>query len=633
MTSRPEPPSLEDVVEVTPEQIGVAITLLQAATFSQEVVSSVRIAIAGLKTLREIYALLSMCRISIQQLRRRLGIKAPKKDGGSDNDGGDVAAPDGDAQPESGDIGTQPEPAAPDPGSSDEAAKSGEITGGKPPKIRKDGQPYGRDDHGRRGKDDFPDALQRYFAHPDFDRPGCKCPECDKLKVFLMGAVGGGLRFTGQPHLTATGVNREIWRCGDCGAHFPAPLPVDLACDGGNSRVGHSAAATIACAKYLYGTPWARQESFGSLLDLHIPATTQWEQVRTLVAAAQPVYRYLFHVAAPADLFFSDDTGARIISLTAVDKTQRKTGKTVTRTGVHTSCVVSVLPDGRHIVIYKTAIIHAGELLDEILVNRPKGLLVPKHMSDGLSANPPTVCVVIEGECNAHARRKLEEKKDQWPSAWKFVKSVYKTVYKNDAMAAAQGMSPAERLALHRRDSLPLMQKMFRWMQGCFDNNTVEPNSNLGKIFEYFLTREYGLTMFCRHCGFPLDNNLCEGAQKLVAQHRKNAEYFRTERGAGAADVIMSLGATAKRSGANSHHYFVMLQRYKDEVKASPERFLPWNYRETVAALEKKAPPPQRVLEVSEDEFKDRQQRLKSTKAWGRPKASSPRTSIRAANN
>jgi hypothetical protein len=344
------------------------------------------------------------------------------------------------------------------------------------------------------------------------------------------------------------------------------------------------------------------------------------------VAAAFPVYNRLFSVAAPADLFFSDDTGARIIGLTAENKIQRKTGKTVSRTGVHTSCVVSVLPNGRHVVIYKTAIIHAGELLDEILVNRPKGLLVPQHMSDGLSANPPTVCVVIEGECNAHARRRLEEKKEQWPQAWKYVKSVYKAVYAAEAKAKDEGMSPVKRLALHRENSLPLMREMFRWMQSCFDNKTVEPNSTLGRIFEYFLKREYGLTMFCRHAGFPLDNNLCEAAQKLVAQHRKNAEYFRSLNGANAADVIMSLGATAKRCGANAHHYFVVLQRYAGEVKASPERFLPWNYRETVAALEKKAPPPPRVLEVSEAEFKDRQRRLKSTKAWGRPKAPSAKS-------
>lgn len=590
----------------------------------------IRLAIRGLKTLLEMYGMLAFFRVTIQQLRRRLGIPAPKKDGGAGKDGGDVPPPENAEKSDGDDTGVAQGPKTPN--GAGEVKKPAEITDGKPPRLRKDGQPYGHDKHGRRGKDDFPDALQRYFAHPDFDHPGCRCLECDKLKVYLMGAVGGGLRFTGQPHLTVTGVNREIWRCGDCGAHFPAPLPADLSGDGGNSRVGHTAAATIACSKYLYGTPWARQESFGSLLDLHLPATTQWEHVRALVAAALPVYRYLFQVAAPASLFFSDDTGARIIGLTAEDKSQRKTGKTVNRTGVHTSCVVSVLPNGQHVVIYKTAIIHAGELLDEILVNRPKGLLVPQHMSDGLSANPPTVCVVIEGECNAHARRKLEEKKEQWPAAWKYVKSVYKAVYANEAKAKDEGMRPEERLALHREKSLPLMREMFRWMDDCFKNKTVEPNSSLGKIFEYFLKREYGLTMFCRHAGFPLDNNLCEAAQKLVAQHRKNAEYYRTLNGASAADVIMSLGATAKRSDANAHHYFVMLQRYKDEVKASPERFLPWNYRETIAGLEKKAPPAPRVLEVSEAEFKDRQQRLKSTKAWGCAKARKARPLKVAAN-
>lgn len=577
--------------------------------------AAVRLSVAGLKTLVEVYVLLATFRVTIQQLRRRLGVAAARQGDVTEKKGDDVPAPGGGDTPEpDADGGTA---AGPETSAEDEAAEPHKNLGGKPPKIRKDGKPYGRDEHGRRGKDDFPDAVERYFAHPDFDRPGCRCPACAAHKVFLMGAVGGGLRFSGQPHLTVTAVNREIWRCGGCGEHYPAPLPADIVADGGSSRVGYSATATIACSKYLYGTPWARQEGLGSLLDLHIPATTQWQQVIPLVTAALPVYRHLFQIAAPAHLFYSDDTGARIISLTSQDKTNRKTGKTVTRTGVHTSCVVSELPGGRLILIYKTAIIHAGELLDEILAKRPKGLAIPQHMSDGLSANPPTKCAVIEGECNAHARRKLEEKKEQWPSAWKYVKVVYEVVYANDKRAKEEGMSPEERLALHRHESLPLMRKMFAWMQASFDTKAVEPNSSLGRIFEYFLVREHGLTMFCRHQGFPLDNNLCEQAQKLVAQHRKNAEYFRTIRGAEAADVIMSLGATAKRAGVNAHHYFVTLQRYKDEVKASPESFLPWNYRSTVAALEKESLP-HLALEVTAAQFKERQQRLKSTKAWGR---------------
>ncbi len=503
--SGPKPPSPDEVIEISPGRLAEMIGLIETGPVPAEIQTPVRVVTSGSKALLEVYALLSTPRITVQEIRKHLGVSAPKAGSDDGKDGDDVAAPEhagtggADNNGDHGDDdGAAAEPTADD---AEGPKKPGEITDGKPgkrPKTRKDGRPYGVDKHGRRGKDDVPDALQRYFAHPGFDRPGCRCPECQKLRVYLMGAVGGGLRFTGQPQLTATGINREIWRCGDCGAHYPAPLPADILDDGGNGRVGHSAAATIACSKYLYGTPWSRQESFGSLLDLHIPATTQWEHVRALVAAALPVYLHLYHVAASAFLFFSDDTGARIIGLMQEDKKERRTGKTVSRTGVHTSCVLSELPDGRKVVIYKTAIIHAGELLDEILVNRPKGLVLPYHMSDGLSANPPTVCVVVEGECNAHAYRKLKEKKEQWPAAWKYVKSVYKAVYANDDKAKAEGMSPGERLALHREHSLPLMRKMFRWMQDCFDEKTVEPNSNLGKIFEYFLKREYGLTMFCR---------------------------------------------------------------------------------------------------------------------------------------
>jgi len=603
------------VVDVSPSEIFGAIKTIEGTVFPSEAQSAIRLALAGLKTLLAIYGWLGRYRITVDEVRRRLGIPAPARDQASGKDGNDVAPP---AEQATASDKTNSEAAT--AGGGDTRADKNKA------KLRKDGQAYGRDEHGRRGKEDFPDARQRFFAHPDFDRAGSLCPFCQEMRVYLMGAIGGGLRFAGQPSLTATVMNREIWRCGNCSAHFPAPLPPDIETGGGQSRVGYTAAAQVAVGKYIYGTPWARQEAFGSLLDLDLPATTQWEMVRRLVKAALPVYRYLYVVAAAGYLFFSDDTGAIILGVRVAEKPRRTTGETVERTGVHTSCIVAVLSDEREIILYKTGIIHAGEFMDEVLQHRPKDLPPPFHMSDGHSANPPIACKVIGGDCNVHGRRKVEEKRLQWSAVWCYVKSVYKVVYANEAKAKEEGFDANARLDLHREKSLPVMRAMFSWMQSCLDKRIVEPNSNLGKVFNYFLIRERGLTMFCRHPGFPIDNNRCESAQKLVAMHRKNAEYFRTERGAEAADVIMSLGATTTRSGGNAFHYFVMLQRFEVEVTKSPERFLPWNYRETVAALEKASPQPRRVLEVSEAEFKDRAQQLRSTKAWGRSDPPSLRT-------
>ena len=49
------------------------------------------------------------------------------------------------------------------------------------------------------------------------------------------------------------------------------------------------------------------------------------------------------------------------------------------------------------------------------------------------------------------------------------------------------------------------------------------------------------LTLFLRQAGAPLDNNICERALKKTIRHRKNSLFYKTENGAGAGDLFMSL--------------------------------------------------------------------------------------------
>jgi hypothetical protein len=64
--------------------------------------------------------------------------------------------------------------------------------------------------------------------------------------------------------------------------------------------------------------------------------------------------------------------------------------------------------------------------------------------------------------------------------------------------------------------------------------------------------------------------------------------FFMSLNGARDADKILSVGITAGMAGVNLYDYFVILQRYADEVKARPEDFLPWNYPESVQRIRKK---------------------------------------------
>ena len=97
------------------------------------------------------------------------------------------------------------------------------------------------------------------------------------------------------------------------------------------------------------------------------------------------------------------------------------------------------------------------------------------------------------------------------------------------------------------------------------------------------------LTLFLRVPGAPLDNNICERALKKAILHRKNALFFKTANGAHVGDVFMSLIYTCELCGANPFDYLTELERHAGELAEDPQRWMPWNYRQTLDAL---TPPP-----------------------------------------
>ena len=118
-----------------------------------------------------------------------------------------------------------------------------------------------------------------------------------------------------------------------------------------------------------------------------------------------------------------------------------------------------------------------------------------------------------------------------------------------------------------------------------FDDALVEPNSALGEAINYLLKRWDAMTLFLRKAGAPLDNNICERALKKAILHRKNSMFFKSEKGARTGDAFMSLIYTCELNGANPFDYLTELQRHAKDLAAAPHNWMPWNYRETLAAI------------------------------------------------
>ncbi len=79
-------------------------------------------------------------------------------------------------------------------------------------------------------------------------------------------------------------------------------------------------------------------------------------------------------------------------------------------------------------------------------------------------------------------------------------------------------------------------------------------------------------------------NTVCERILKLAVLHRKNSLFYRSERGAVVGDIYMTLIHTAVLHGQNPLAYLTALMSHPRAVAGAPADWMPWNYREALAA-------------------------------------------------
>jgi hypothetical protein len=213
-------------------------------------------------------------------------------------------------------------------------------------------------------------------------------------------------------------------------------------------------------------------------------------------------------------------------------------------------------------------------------------------MCDALSRNTPKLSEdgeLLQANCLAHGRRQFVEITANFPEECRYVLEALGAVYRNDAIAREQELSPDQRLRLHQAQSRPIVDKLHGWMETQLAEKKAESNSGLGKAFQYILRHWKALRQFLRSPGAPLDNKICERALKKAILHRKNSLFYKTLHGAQVGDLYMSLIQTCELNGANSFDYLTELQRHAGELQQAPTAWMPWNYR--ISSLTRKGPP------------------------------------------
>jgi transposase len=434
--------------------------------------------------------------------------------------------------------------------------------------------------HGRNGAEAYQGAVRVEVPHPTL-RPGDACPACGEGTVYEK-TPGVLVRITGQPPLAATVYQLQKLRCHLCGQVFTAEAPKAV----GPSKYDARAGSMIALLKYGSGLPFNRLEGLQRNLGVPLPASTQWDVVEAVAENLAPVFDELVRQAAQGEVLHNDDTTVKILELMGERARQEAlTGAqddADERRGLFTSGVVA-LRDGHRVALFFSGHRHAGENLAQVLKHRAAELPPPIQMCDALSRNLPGELQTIVANCLAHARRRFVDVYDRFPEPCRHLLEALAVVYRNDAEARERGLSPEARLRFHQEASGPTMEALHDWLERQLGEKRAEPNSALGGAIGYTLKHWDELTLFLRQTGAPLDNNVCERALKKAILHRKNALFYRTRNGARVGDLFMSLIYTCELNGANPFDYLTRLQDHADAVAARPERWMPWNYRETLA--------------------------------------------------
>ena len=482
------------------------------------------------------------------------------------------------------DHGSDPRDRADDgclPGDDHRITPDPEVHGGRDDAPQGDaGAPRKRKGHGRIGAAAYPHAGCTHVEH-DRAHVGDTCPQCSHGRLYRLREPERIVRITGQPPLVARTWELDRLRCSGCGGVFTAPAPAEAQ----GPKYDERAASIMALLRYRVGTPLHRLDRLQRNLETPVPASTQWEVVRDRLDAVVPVHDELCRRAASGRLLHNDDTSVRILEFMGKRRAELVANGELPdpdRTGLFTTGFVSITADGP-IALFSSGRKHAGENFTSLLAARDPGLPPPIHMCDGLDRNRPHGHAVIEDNCLAHGRRHAVDEAENFPAECRHVLEALGKVFKIDEGCKEQALSDDERLAVHQRDSAPVMAELQRWLRAELDEKRVEPNSGLGEAFEYLLKRWDKLTLFLRVLGAPLDNNICERALKMAIRHRNNSLFYRSQRGARVGDIYMALIYTAELHGENPFEYLVALFVNASAVAADPAAWLPWTFRATLA--------------------------------------------------
>jgi len=145
-----------------------------------------------------------------------------------------------------------------------------------------------------------------------------------------------------------------------------------------------------------------------------------------------------------------------------------------------------------------------------------------------------------------------------------------------DIERAINGKPAAERLAMRRELSAPLVTELEAWMRG--QRPRLSRHDDVAKAMDYMLKRWPVFTRFLEDGRVCLTNNAAERALRGIALGRKSWLFVGSDRGGQRAAFMYSLIVTAKLNDVDPQAWLAdVLARIAEHPSRRLAELLPWN--------------------------------------------------------
>jgi transposase len=393
-------------------------------------------------------------------------------------------------------------------------------------------------------------------------KSGSCCPDC-----------GGGLRLVGEDSDEMLDLVTQVWEvlqtirpkysCRTCDRIVQAsPPPKPIA----KGKLTFATLAHIIVAKWGYHLPFYRQSTMMAAKGVDMDRSTLARSAGYAAHLIDPIYNRLRELGRQRNKLHTDDTRIPMLD--------PGTGKT------HKAFLWTYVADDRSsgsteppIVWFRFTTGRGGENVEQELGNF-RGYL----QADGFAGyNRLYAKGIFEVGCYAHWRRKLFDLHEAQPTATTtgFMARIQR-IYRIEE--EIRGLPPAERLAVRRSRSRPLVQELGRFAKQQLA--LMSPRSETATALNYGLKRWRAFNRFLYNGELEIDNLIAERSIRGITIGRRNWLFAGSEEGGKRAAKILSIIETCKLCGVEPEAYMAdVMEKIADDWPASRwDELMPWNW-------------------------------------------------------